>query len=114
MLGIRTITLLLLSITILSKAQTTITQKTIISPYFNHKIPKNDNVIYCSTFQMAWDKLKDELNGDVIFNPLITIADSLNNGENAKEYINKNDYLISSGIATKQYINELNKQLKKK
>ena len=114
MLSIKSITLFLLSITILSKAQTTITHKTIVSPYFNHKIPKHDNVIYCSTFQMAWNKLKDELNGDVIFNPSIIIADSLNNGENAKKYINDKDYLISSGIATKKYIKELNKQLKKR
>lgn len=88
--------------------------KTIVTPYLNTKIPSDTNVIYCSTFQIAWNELKETVGGDVKLQGQPPIADSLNKGENAKEYINPRDYFIASGVVTEKLIQNINKTLNEK
>jgi hypothetical protein len=55
-------------------------QRTIIVPTLNTPIPKGKNVIWCASFQLAWNKLKDDVAKEAIqLSRDQEIADRLNN-----------------------------------
>ncbi len=110
--------LILINIFIFSFAfcfgQEKLPKKTIVTPYMNHTISLDSNVIYCATFQIAWNELKKVTGENILLSNQPAMADSLNKGIAAKKYINTQDYFVKSGIATKKFITDLNKELKKK
>jgi len=52
--------------------------KTVITPYLEQRIEPGVNVVWCATFQMAWDKLKDIEGGDVKTSPDNVTVSTLN------------------------------------
>jgi len=43
------------------RSSITKTENTIITPHLGAQIDSNNNLIYCSSFQMAWNKLRDDV-----------------------------------------------------
>jgi hypothetical protein len=107
------IILILFSIKVVSQENKQIS-KTIITPYLETKISNDSNIVYCSTFQIAWNEFKEVVGGNIILNDKIPMVELLNVGINAKENINKQSYFVTSGRATNEYINSVNRELKKK
>ena len=71
---------------------------TIILPALDSPLVKGKNNIWCSTFQLAWNELKD----DVIQAPIIIadsqeICDSLNNASQSKKDLSAKSYFVAAG-----------------
>ena len=52
--------------------------KTVVTPYLQYRIEPGVNVVWCATFQMAWDKLKEIEGGDVKTSPDNVTVSKLN------------------------------------
>ena len=66
---------------------------------FNSNLPMHKNVIWCATFQMAWDKLKNDLIKEPV--KLINaqdLADQMNNSEFPPENLDANSYYTAAGF----------------
>jgi len=77
-------------------------KNTQVIAHLNKQI-STENLIYCSTFQLAWNELSNFLKGTVSINEASFIVDELNKKLFTKEYLDESCYLayadlISSGI----------------
>ncbi|MBN2182992.1 MAG: hypothetical protein JW715_13865 [Sedimentisphaerales bacterium] len=75
-----------------------LTQTSII-PTLDYPLPEQQNLLWCSAFQMAWDKLKN----DVIGEPVEVIGDEelatyLNRALTSQEDIEEESYYANAGI----------------
>ncbi|KNY25180.1 dockerin type I domain-containing protein [Pseudobacteroides cellulosolvens] len=66
-------------------------------PYADYNITPGRNIVFCSTFQIAWDQLKKEVGEDVILTGKPLTADFLNKGFDWSNSISKNSYLAAGG-----------------
>lgn len=82
---------------------------------FDSNLPEHKNVIWCATFQIAWDKLKN----DIIKEPVDIIdaqdfADELNRSEYSPENLDANSYYAAAGFVQKGIIDEVKKEMAKR
>lgn len=90
-------------------------KQTIITPYLDAPIEPNKNLIYCATFQLAWNELKNNIihqNIELEGNPID--ARLLNKQLFDKHEIDKNYYVARSGKLSQSLINSINSELQKK
>ncbi len=87
-------------------------EQTVITPYLEAPIEPNSNLIYCATFQLAWNELKDsiirqniELEGDPIE------ARLLNKQLFDKKYLDRNCYVARSGKLSRSVLEDINGEL---
>lgn len=79
------------------------------------EIDKNNNVIWCGTFQLIWNDLKNELaKQDIVFTPQLKVVENLN-----KETFNSNNlsekyFYKKVGIASLELKKEIEKEIKEK
>ena len=88
-------------------------KRTKITSHFEAKIDKYSNLVYCSTFQLAWNELKTQVNGDVQLKNAPPSTAILNKSEFKKEYLDEKDYVAKFGKAS-EIIESINKELKQK
>ncbi len=74
-------------------------KQTTFVPTLDSNLPGHKNVIWCATFQMAWDKLKN----DIIKEPVLLIdaqnlADQMNRSEFLPENLDANSYYTAAGF----------------
>ena len=78
-------------------------------------LPEHKNVIWCSTFQMAWDKLKQEVIGEPI---RLVGAEELAGWLNRAQYptgdIEAKSYYAAAGFVKNGIIEEIQKQMKQR
>ncbi|MEA1973098.1 MAG: hypothetical protein U9N34_07395, partial [Candidatus Cloacimonadota bacterium] len=87
---------------------------TIITPVLDTKIEKGKNLIFCGTFQLAWDELNQEITPDDIKlegNP--SLVEKLNNGLFSKKSISDKNHVAFAGKATKENLDKLFQKLSK-
>jgi len=89
--------------------------RTCITPVLNTKIIKGFNLIYCSTFQISWNKLCDE----IVKNPIIIdadkdVLDSLNNYSTIDVQLENSSYVAKAGFVRDNIINKINDELNSK
>ena len=54
-------------------------QNTIVIPHKNLEIQNNKNIIYCSSFEISWNKIRDEiLNSPILLDKYVAWVDYLN------------------------------------
>jgi len=85
-----------------------------VTPHLHSKISKDTNVIYCSTFQIAWNEFKNESKGDILLNEQMELVKYLNLSENTKESLTEKDYFVASGVVTEALVKYINSELKSK
>mgnify|MGYP000860863967 CR=1 FL=1 len=72
---------------------------TAIVPAFDTPMPKGKNVIWCASFQLAWDKLaEDVLHGPVELADAPECASHLNKGQFTEADLPANGYLAMAGL----------------
>ena len=72
---------------------------TAIVPTFDSAMPKGKNVIWCASFQLAWDKLaEDVLRGPVQLANAPECVPRLNSGKFAPADLPENSYLAMAGL----------------
>jgi hypothetical protein len=87
-------------------------KRTAVVPTLDSPLPEHRNVIWCATFQMAWDHLKQ----DVVKEPIKLInaqplADRLNNGQFPADDIEAGSYYATAGFVEKGIIEEVQKEM---
>jgi hypothetical protein len=70
-----------------------------VTSHLNEKISKGENLIYCSTMQLAWNELCNFFKGDVCFPGNKSVATTLTTQELNKHSFKKTDLDSSSYIA---------------
>jgi len=90
-------------------------KQTHITPHLNTEIILNTNLIYCATFQIAWNSLQNNF----IKEP-IKIAgnkwdcEQLNKQEITETDLDSNSYLAIAGILSKKLLQRINSELSRK
>ena len=75
-----------------------------VVPTIDSKISNNTNTLYCATFQLAWNELKDNIfkGNNIILSPRTPMAESLNKEFSTKSDLNNSDYIVRSGFMAKK------------
>jgi hypothetical protein len=97
------------------KVKATELKSTVITPHLEEKILSGKNLLYCSSFQLAWNELWDNIIKDKISlqdNP--QIAQVLNKRSVDKTSISEESYLAMSGYGKDDIVNKINDALKQK
>jgi len=78
-------------------------------------MPEHQNVIWCSTFQMAWDKLKNDIIGEPVkVLGAEELAVRLNHGEVSAEDIKEESFYATAGFVGTGIIEQIRKNMKKR
>ncbi len=78
-------------------------------------MPEHQNVIWCSTFQMAWDKLKDDIIGEPIqILEAEELAARLNQAKVSQKDIEEKSYYATAGFVGKGIIEKIQTEMKKR
>lgn len=88
---------------------------TLITAHMEQPIPPETNVVYCSTFQLAWNLFQDDLIKEPIkLSGDPPIADHLNKQLSKASDISKDCYVAMWDELTPAFVQRINKALKKK
>jgi hypothetical protein len=88
--------------------------RTIISPHMEQNIQKDVNVLYCSTFQLSWNELKNLMKGDIKLSSNPETATYLNKSLSTKNDISENSYIAVAGYKKNNVEGIINDQLSSK
>lgn len=90
-------------------------KQTVITPYMEAKLVVGKNTIFCSTFQLAWNEIKDNIvKEDINLKNDTGMAKSLNNGKASKKDVSDNSYVAMAGLAKDNILDKINNALKAK
>lgn len=88
---------------------------TALVPTLDTPIPKGKSAIWCSSFQLAWNRLKDEVaKGPVQLTNAQTVADRLNNAEQTDGDLNSEDVYAAAGLAKDGIVERIQTEMLKK
>jgi len=86
-----------------------------ITPFIDEKIDVNKNLIYCSTFQTAWNKLCDNITKEPCkLNKSIETVDKLNKFRKLDALAPENSFSADTIIGNVENLNKANDELKTK
>ncbi len=80
------------------KANANELKSTIVTPYLEQKIVPGKNVLWCDTFQLAWNELCDLIGAPVQMQPPSPMADILNKRTATKADIDDASYVAMAGL----------------
>lgn len=88
---------------------------TIVTPILDSKIELNNNIIYCSTAQLAWNSLYNDLIKETIeIENQPWYVNKLNNLVNLPPQISNDSYIALAGLGSDNIIQKINNELNKK
>lgn len=88
-------------------------KRTIITPHMEQEIRPGENVVYCASFQLAWNEVKDSIIKDnVRLEGDPPLVNYLNRSLSDKKNISQNDYLAMAGLVRDSIIQRINDALK--
>jgi hypothetical protein len=87
-------------------------QHTIVVPTLDTPIPKGKSAIWCSSFQMAWNRLRD----DVVKEPIRLegvgeIVDRLNQADQSESDLEADSYYAAAGLAAEGIVSKVQKDM---
>ncbi|MHB1456233.1 MAG: hypothetical protein ACYC0V_04895 [Armatimonadota bacterium] len=89
-------------------------KSTIITPHMEQKIVPGKNVLWCSTFQLAWNELCDLGGGSIKLKPDSPMADILSKRSASKADIDDASYVAVAGFAEDGAVEKIRQELKAK
>ncbi len=90
-------------------------KRTIITPHMEANIKEGKNLLYCSTFQLAWNELKEDIiKEDILLQNEPPMVKMLNKGLSTKEDISEKNYVAMVGFEKDGIIEKINKALKER
>ncbi len=85
--------------------------KTRIEPYIQAEINKDNNTIYCASFQIAWNNLCDSIiKKDIVLDKAPQYLKYLNSND-SKGIIDSKHLLVRTGLSNPKIIQEINAEL---
>lgn len=99
----------------LLKAQSTSLTRTVLTPHMEARIEPGKNTLYCCTFQLAWNELKDNiLKEGVKLRNEPAMVGPLNKGLSTKRDLSADDYVAMVGFADDGILRKVNDALRTK
>lgn len=96
------------------KANAAVLERTIVTPYLAQKIEPGKNVLWCSTFQLVWNELRDLAGGTLDLDGDPAIAKSLNAEEASRDDLDEESYVAAAGIAGEGILAAIARELEEK
>lgn len=87
---------------------------TIITPHLEQRITPGKNVLWCSTFQLAWNELYKLSGGPIRLKPASSMAEILNKRGASKVDIDDASYVAMAGFAEDGLVKKIRQELKRK
>lgn len=89
-------------------------EQTVVVPTLDTPIPTNKSVIWCSSFQLAWNHLKlDVARGPIQLQNAEAIADRLNRAEQTEDDIDVQDYYAAAGFVKDGIIEKIQSEMRR-
>lgn len=82
------------------KAKTSELESTIITPHLEQKIEEGKNVLWCGTFQLAWNEFCNLIGDSPTVKPSSKMVDILNKRKTNKKDLEEKDYVAMAGKGT--------------
>jgi len=90
-------------------------RKTSVLATLDCPMPEHKNVIWCSTFQIAWDKLKNDIISEPVKVPgAEELATRLNQAKASEVDIEKESFYATAGFVGKGIIQQIQNEMKKR
>ncbi len=87
-------------------------KQTVVVATLDCPLPEHKNAIWCATFQMAWDKFKQDIIGEPIEVPAAQeLADRLNHSQFPTGSIEEKSYYATAGFAKNGIIEQIQKEM---
>ena len=88
-------------------------KRTIITPHMDCPMQEGKNVLYCATFQLAWDEMKALAGGNVKLDKPWDMADRLNSGGPSKTDLPAGSYVAMAGFGKDGIVDKIQAELEK-
>lgn len=90
-------------------------KRTTILPALDSPILKNHNIIWCSSFQLAWNELKDNIiKAPILLGENQELAGLLNQANQSKQDIMEDEYYARAGLVGENIIETIQQEMKQK
>jgi hypothetical protein len=90
-------------------------RQTVIVPTLDTPIPEGKSAIWCASFQMSWNRLKDEVGkGPIKIQGAEAIADRLNRAEESEDDLDKESSYSAAGFIKKGIIEKIQTDMAQK
>jgi hypothetical protein len=90
-------------------------QGTIIAPYLEQDIPAGKNVLFCSTLQLAWNALEDEVIGEkILLEGEPSVVKALGKRLATRKDLSEDCYVAMAERLSEEFLQRLNRALKEK
>jgi len=90
-------------------------RNTMITPYLIRRILEDKNMLYCSTFQVAWNKMTDEVTkGTVSLDGSPITEQMLNRRLTGAQDISEDCYLAAAGVARDNIVERVERDMRDK
>ncbi len=90
-------------------------KQTVVVATLDCPLPEHKNAIWCSTFQMAWDKFKQDVIGEPIQIPEAQeLSDRLNRSQFPTGSIEEKSYYATAGFVEDGIIEQVQKEMKRR
>jgi len=89
--------------------------RTLVTPHMEVPLAGGQNVVYCSTIQLAWNDMRDEIVGeDILLEEPVELVRHLNEGVATRADLDERDHLTMAGTQGNQTVKEINRELKRR
>jgi len=88
-------------------------KSTIVTPHLEQKIEEGKNVLWCTTFQLAWNEFCDLVGEPVKVKPSSKMVDILNESKTTKKDLDEKDYVAMAGKGN-AFLDEIFEELERK
>ena len=89
-------------------------KRTIVTPHLEQEIEPGTNVLWCNTFQLAWNEFYDLAGGPIAMESAPPAVDILNKRTASKEDLDEASYVAVAGLAEEGVYERIREQLQEK
>jgi hypothetical protein len=90
-------------------------ERTLVVATLDSPMPEHNNVIWCSTFQMAWDKLKNDIIGEPVqLRGAEELVTRLNQAEFSPDNLEENSFYATADFVGKGILEQIQKEIKER
>jgi len=90
-------------------------RQTVVVPTLDTPIPENHSAIWCSSFVLAWNRLKtDVAKGEIQLKNAEAIADRLNRAEQSEKDLDARDFYAAAGFANDGIFERIQREMRER
>lgn len=91
------------------------TNSTHVTPYLDAVLESGRNTVFCATFQIVWNEMRDDIiKEEILLDEQLDLVSHLNRGLSTEEDISSDDYLAMVGFGADNIADRINRALKAK